>query len=231
MRMVSVNMSRFEVEAKKIARLLGLKWTPIAGKFSANPEESRDSSKKLSICEAFDVVRRENLVLTISKKNCTCQGGRHFTGLEIVSPETIAPVLATKKHRVYESKNVALTSINKQPQPVNRGNFFTLGPLARFETDPDLVFLFTNPAQADRILGLASFTGAEPFMYYPASSICSTITNVLAKERPEINLISFFERKGGKWSPDELMIAMPLKDFETSVKNIPVSGYGTTQAF
>jgi uncharacterized protein (DUF169 family) len=224
-------MSRFEVEAEKIVRLLGLKWMPIAGKFSANPEERGDCSKKLSICEAFDVVRRENLVLTISKDNCTCPGGRHFTGLEIVPPETIAPVLTTKKHRVYESTNTALTSINKQPQPVSRGHFFTLGPLARFETDPDLVFLFTNPAQADRILGLASYKGAEPFTYYPASSICSTITNVLAKERPEINLISFFERKGGKWSPDELMIAMPLKDFEASVKNIPLSGYGTAQTF
>jgi uncharacterized protein (DUF169 family) len=102
-------------------------------------------------------------------------------------------------------------------------------PLGKFETDPGLVFLFVNPAQADRVLGLLSFRGAEPFTYYPASSICSTITNALARERPEINLISTFERRAGKWFPNELVLAMPLKDFEAAVENIPYSGYGTAE--
>jgi len=222
-------MSKFEEEAKKMVALLGLKWAPIAGKFSPDAKETGDSSKKLSICKALDLVKRENLVLEISKENCTCFGGRHFTGLEIVPLETLAPAVITKKHRVYESMDVALVSISKQPQPVNRGDFFTLGPLEKFETEPDLVFLFVNPAQADQMLGLVSFKGAEPFMYYPASSICSTITNVLAKGRPEINLISMFERRAGKWSPNELILAMPLKDFEAAVENIPNSGYGTSK--
>jgi len=39
--------------------------------------------------------------------------------------------------------------------------------LEKFRTNPDIVFLFVNPAQADRMLGLISFNGAEPFMYYP----------------------------------------------------------------
>jgi uncharacterized protein (DUF169 family) len=64
-------------------------------------------------------------------------------------------------------------------------------------------------------------------MYYPASSICSTIANVLAKGRPELNLISFFERKRGTWSSDEFILALPLKDFEVAVENIPRSGYGS----
>jgi len=221
-------MSKFEEEAKKMVAVLGLKWTPVAGKFSSDAKETKDSSRNLSICEAFELVKRKNLVLTISKENCTCFGGRHFAGMEILPLKTIAPAVATKKHRVYESTDVALASISKQPQPVKRGNFFTLGPLEKFKTDPDLVFLFVNPAQADRTLGLISFKGAEPFMYYPASSICSTITNVLAKGRPDINLISTFERRAGKWSPNELILAMPLKDFEAAVENIPYSGYGTS---
>ena len=220
-------MTKLRTEAKKIIELLSLRWPPIAGKFSTDAKESDDSARKLSICEALDTVKRENLVLTISKENCICPGGRHFTGLQIVPIETIAPALTTQKHKVYESTKTALASINKQPQPANRGDYFTLGPLAKFETDPDLVLLFVNPAQADRMLGLASFKGAEPFMYYPASSICSTITNVLAKNKPEINLISTFERKAGKWSPNELVLAMPLKTFKSAVENIPKSGYGT----
>jgi uncharacterized protein (DUF169 family) len=144
-----LGMSRFRAEAKKMVEVLGMKWAPVAGKFSVDAEEAGDSARKLSICEAFDVVKRENVVLTLSKENCVCQGGRHFTGLEIVPLETIAPTLTTKKHRVYESMNTALASISKQPRPVKRGDSFTLGPLEKFETDPDLVFLFANPAQAE----------------------------------------------------------------------------------
>jgi hypothetical protein len=46
-----------------------------------------------------------------------------------------------------------------------------------------------------------------------------------------MNLISAFERRGGKWSPDELIIALPLKDFEAAVENIPHSGFGITSKF
>lgn len=220
-------MFRFEAEARTIVGLLKLKWSPLAGKFSARDKDTREFASKLSICEALDMVKRENLVLVISKRNCACAGGRHFTGLQIVPTETIASALTTEKHRVYESTKTAITSIHNQPQPVRRGYFFTLGPLEKFETDPDIVFLFVDPSQAERMLGLVSFKGAEPFMYYPASSICSTITNVLAKGKPEINLISTFERKARKWSPNELMLAMPLKTFEYAIENITKSGYGT----
>ena len=222
-----IETHRFEAEAKKTVETLNLEWKPIAGKFSSDPKEIGDSTRKLSVCDALDLVKRKNLVLTLSKENCTCFGGRHMTGLEILPYETLVSALTTAKHRVYESADAALASMHKQPQPVKRGDFFTLGPLDKFDADPDLIFLFVNPAQADKMLGLASFKGAEPFMYYPSSSICSTITNVLAKGKPELNLISAFERRAGRWSPNELILAMPLKNFEAAVENIPKSGYGT----
>ena len=222
-------VSKFEGEVKRIIQVLDLKWAPIAGKFSDSPSESGDRERKLKVCEAFDVVRREDVMISFSRENCVCPGGRHFIGLEFLPPEAIASVLVSKGHKVYESMNVAMDSVRKQPQPVSRGSLFILGPLERFEVDPDLVFLFVNPAQADRILGLASFRGAEPLTYYAASSICSTITNTLAKGKPEINFISAFERQGSKWSPNELIIALPFKDFKAAVESIPVSGFGMVQ--
>ncbi|MGD0029196.1 MAG: DUF169 domain-containing protein [Candidatus Bathyarchaeia archaeon] len=222
-------MSRFGAEARKVVEILGLRWAPIAGRFSAVAEENGDSARRLSICEAFGVVKRENVVLNLSKENCTCPGGRHFTGLEVLPVETIASFVTKKGHSVYKSVDAAVGSIKRQPQPVNRGDFFILGPLEKFEKEPDIVFLLVNPAQAERILGLVSFRGAEPFTYYPASSICSTITNVMAKGKPEINLISAFERRGGRWAPNELMVGMPLKDFEAAIENIPESGYGMAE--
>ena len=221
-----LEIRKFEAEAKKIGETLGLEWAPVAGKFSRVAERTGDYTSKFSICEALDLVKRKKHILTLSKVNCSCPGGRHFIGLEILPMETLAPAVTGDKHRVYESTGAALSSIRRQPQPVKRGDFFTLGPLEKFETDPDLVFLFVNPAQADRMLGLISFTGAEPFMYYPASSICQTITNVLAEDKPQINLIAAFDRKGIKWSPNELILAVPFKEFEIAFENISKSGYG-----
>ena len=219
---------KFKAQSKKIVDLLGLKWAPIAGKFTVKTKKTKETLRKISICDAIDVVRREGLTVGLTKENCVCPGGRHFTGLQILPSETIASALTKKGHRIYATMNAAIASINKQPQPVSRGNCLVLAPLTKFKTAPHVVFLFANPTQADRILGLIAFRGAEPFMHYPASSICSTITNVPAKGRPEINLISTFERQQNKWSQDEFIVAMTLKDFEEAVKNIPHSGFGTT---
>lgn len=204
-----------------------MKWKPIAGRFADQAEPSRKTRAKMRICDALRKTTHDNIVISLSKESCTCAGGRHFTGLEIIPIERIAPSLTTGKHRVYDSLNTALASISKQPQPKKRGDFLILGPLEKFSKEPDLVLLLVNPAQADRILGLASFKGNEPFMYYPASSICSTVTNVLAKNKPEINLISKFERKAGKWSPNELILALPFQTFKAAVASISESGYGT----
>lgn len=221
-------MSRFSEQARRIVEVLGLEWKPIAGKFSDRADKRGDSVRKLRVCEAFDVVRRERGVVNLSRENCTCAGGLHFLGLSYMPLEKLGAVLADT-HRAYESVDAAMASVRKQPQPVKRGNVFVLGPLDKFEDDPDLVILFVNAAQADRVLGLASFKGAEPFMYYPVSNICSTVTNTLAKGKPEINFVSVFERRTHEWSPNELIVALPLKDFETAVESIPHSGYGTTQ--
>jgi uncharacterized protein (DUF169 family) len=174
-------MPKFKTKTKQMIGILGLKWPPIRVKFSNNHKETSQLSKSVSICEALNIVKQKNIMLTITKETCVCPGGRHFTGLEILPIETLAPALTAENHRVYKSTSIALASIGKQPQPVKRGNYLTLGPLEKFEKDPDIVLLNTTPAEADKILGLISFEGAEPFMYYPASSICSAITNVLAK--------------------------------------------------
>ena len=134
----------------------------------------------------------------------------------------------TKAHKVYDSMETAVRSIMKQPQPIKRGDFMTLSPLKKVKTKPELVFLFVNAEQADRILGLVSFKGAKPLTYYPISNVSSSITNALVNERPEINF-SKHGREWANWSPNEIIIALPFKDFEAAVENIPNSGFGTAK--
>lgn len=216
-------MSRFEEQVKSIVQTLELQSTPIGVRFSESPDR-RGVERQLRICEALDVARRENAVINLSKENCVCRGGSHIAGWQALSSEDFAALFLAAG--VYESKKAAEASVGKQIKPVYRGRFLILGPLDKFETDPDMVLFFVNPAQADRILGLACFEGAEPFMHYPASTVCSTIINTLAKGKPDVNLISIFERTRHKWSPDKLIVTLPFKDFMTAVRSIDYSGYG-----
>jgi len=221
-------MSRFDGQVKKIVKTLGLKSIPIGAKFSETPDR-RGIDRQLRICEALDVVKRKKAIVNLSKENCVCRGGSHIAGWQALSIEELSTIFL--EANVYESKKVAEASVGKQPKPVFRGRFLILGPLDRFETNPNLVLFFVNPAQADRILGLACFEGVKPFMHYPASSVCSTINNTLAKRKPDVNLISIFERTRHKWSPNNLIVTLPFKDFMTAVKSIDYSGYGKKAKF
>jgi uncharacterized protein (DUF169 family) len=221
-------MARFGGQVKRIVQVLGLKSMPIGARFSETPDR-RGIDRQLKICEAFDIVRREKAIVNLSRESCTCRGGSHIAGWQALSVEELSALFL--KANVHESKEVAEASVGRQLKPVYRGRFLILGPLDRFETDPDIVLFFANPAQAERILGLACFEGAEPFMHYPASSVCSTINNTLGKGKPDVNLISMFERTRHKWSPDELIVALPFKDFMTTVKSVDCSGYGKKAKF
>ncbi len=216
-------MSKFEEQVKKIVQTLELQSMPIGVRFSESPDR-RGVEGRLRICEALDVVRRENVVINLSNENCVCRGGSHIVGWQVLPFEEFA-ALFLEAH-VYKSKKVAEASVGKQLKPVYRGRFLVLGPLDKFETDPDMVLFFVNPAQADRILGLTCFEGAEPFIHYPASTVCSTINNTLAKGKPDVNLISIFERTRHKWSPDKLIVTLPFKNFMTAVRSVDYSGYG-----
>lgn len=218
-------MQKIREDTEKIVKALGLEWEPIAVKFSDHADE-RGESRKIKVCEAMNAVRRENVILNFSKENCVCPGGGYYTGLKDLPIEAVAGVW-TNTHKAYESIDVALASLRKQPRPAKRGDFLVLGPLSKVKTELDLVLFFANAEQADRVLGLVSFRGAEPFVYYPVSNTCSVITNSLAKGGPEIGFMAGHSRKAVGWAPSELIIALPFKQFETAVDNIPKSGFGT----
>ncbi len=213
----------FERQVAKIVQALEMGSMPIGARFSESPVVN-GVDKKLRICEALEAVRQENIVVNLSKENCTCAIGRHVAGWKALSLVELTEVFLAAK--AYESEEAAKASLDKQPQPTYRGRFLILGPLEKFESEPDAVLFFVNAAQADRILGLASFKGAEPFMHYPTSTTCSAVTYALARKKPDINFISVFERRRFRWSPNELIVTLPFKHFMIALRSVDYSSYG-----
>ena len=56
-------MPKFREKARMIAEALDLEWMPIAGRFSDKADERGDQARRLRVCEAFDAVRREKVVI------------------------------------------------------------------------------------------------------------------------------------------------------------------------
>jgi uncharacterized protein (DUF169 family) len=220
-------LTKLAKQVKGLVQTFDLERIPIGARFAESPDRN-GVSRKLRICEALNVIRQENVIVNLSKENCTCRGGRHIAGWQTLPPDELAAIYLGAK--AYASMEVAMASVEKQPKPTYRGEFLILGPLDRFENNPDAVLFFVNPAQADRILGLASYTGSKPSMHYPVTSMCSTITCALAKGEPNVNFISVFERRRGTWSSNELIVTLPFKDFQIAAESIPHSGYGSPSA-
>jgi uncharacterized protein (DUF169 family) len=218
-------MSRFMKDVRSFVQPLDFEFEPVAVTFTDKAHEEGDSTQKLRFCKALDVVRREHVIINFSKESCACVLGRHFLGLEILPVETIADHMMNAK--AYESRDIAITSVREQPQPVQRGKFVVLGPITKMP-HPDVVLLFVNAEQANRILGLTSFRGITPFTYYPVSKFCSILPNVLAKGKPEINFLTENARRHAAWSPNEFMIALPFETFVAAVNNFSNSGFGAT---
>ena len=54
------DLSKLERNVEEVVETLGLEWEPIAVTFSDSLDE-RGVSRKLRVCEAFDIVRREKV--------------------------------------------------------------------------------------------------------------------------------------------------------------------------
>jgi hypothetical protein len=65
--------------------------------------------------------------------------------------------------------------------------------------------------------------------YGPIAGRFSDSADVRGDCARRLRVCEAFERHSHKWSPNELIIALPLKDFDTAIESIPHSGYGTAQ--
>jgi len=59
------DLSQLERNVEEVVETLGLELEPIAVTFSDSPDE-RGVSRRVRVCEAFDVVRRENIIINFS---------------------------------------------------------------------------------------------------------------------------------------------------------------------
>jgi len=106
-----------------------------------------------------------------------------------------------------------------------------IGLLEKARSDPDIVLVFSNPEQADRVAGLIAFSSTEPMTFFPAGNVCSAIADPLATGKTDVSFLSRHARelRKLKTSHNELFLSIPYADFEAAVNAIPNSGYGAAK--
>ncbi len=154
-----------------------MKWSPIAVTWSDKPDERGSLDKQPSVCQVVEDVKEKNVIVNLTKENCMCPGGKHYLGLEVLPLRVIAMVW-TRFHKTYASQEIAERQLKSYPEPpAGKGICVIIGPLEKAMSDPDVVLVFSNPEQADRVAGLMAFLGTEPMTFFPAGNVCSAIAN------------------------------------------------------
>ena len=228
----------YETQARDLGEALGLELNPIAITFSDSPDPEGSMDKQVSVCKALENTLYDKLVLNLSKENVLCIGGKFYLGLDKL-PLSVGIDIWTEYHKAFKSKKVTRWQIMKGPKPPGfwpwsknkQKKFVVLNPLEKSNSDPHVVLLCCNPAQADRITGLLAFTGLGPIKYYPANSICMTVAYPHVTGKPTISFLSQHGREmfGLKIPPGNLLVSVPYGLLRKSVENIPYSGYGTAE--
>jgi uncharacterized protein (DUF169 family) len=224
-------MTKYEEQSEALKKTLGLDWSPIAVTWADEPDERGTIDEQPSVCQVLERLKKENVIVNLSKENLVCPGGKHSLGLELL-PFSMFAMFYTRFFHTYESQEIAEKQLKKYPEPPSgKGKYVILSRLEKAMSDPDIVVVFCIPEQAERVAGLIAFHGCEPLTFFPATNVCSVITNPLVTGKTDVSFLCRHARGVRKlWtSHNELFLSIPYADFEAAVKVIPNSGYGTVK--
>ena len=225
----------YEAQAHYLKETFGLEYSPVAVRFSNDPDPSGSMDKQVSVCKSLEKTLCENTVLNLSKENLQCIGGRFYMGLGKL-PLSIGVDIWTEYHKAFESKKVARRQIIKGAKPPGfwpwtkgkQKRFAVISPLEKASRDPHVALICCNAEQADRITGLIAFSGHGPINHYPASNTCMSIAYSYVTGKPLISFVSRHSRElfKVKIPAGDLFVSLPYKDLQKAIADIPHSGYG-----
>jgi len=170
----------------------------------------------------------------LDRQEQLCPGGNYFLNKSDCSLEELRNTYV-KEEKVFENNSVCDTFIKNLPEYPNtaKKRYITITPFAKEGECPEVAIFLANPAQAGRILGLATYDGFSSPIIMPAISTCASIYAPLETHNLHINFIDYYDRyyqglqgKKSIWKESELIISMSYEIFERIIRNIPLSPHG-----
>lgn len=225
-------MQPWQEWSRRLKEVLGLDGSPVAVTYTDVPA-ANGRAKRVMACAAFHLARR-GMTFNMTAEQSVCPGGTRHLGLaEDTSWESFE---ATKRFLVHGEKFRSCYAayfrsgvMNRARPPYYLARYVVIGPAEEAEQKPDLFLIFCEPAQASRLVVLATYESGLPLKVQVSGSTCgSAVTYPLATGRINVSFIDPSSRhlvKGFK--PSELIFSVPYFYMSHVVDAIDRSTAGT----
>lgn len=209
--------------------LLELERKPVGVKFFRSETEYEDfpAEENKHILPYCIVVRRagDGHAQKISRKHSGCMGSAWALGLA----EPTEEVTSGRRRNNYGTyKDMGICRKISKNMVYCRPDTYGMAvmPLEKFETEPDVVIMVTNPFNGMRVAqGYAYRHGhVDSVKFAGMQAICQECTSLPYEEsRINFSMLCSGTRMLANWKDDELGIGMPYRIFEDVVEGIRVT--------
>ena len=221
--------------ARQLKEVLGLDGSPVGVAYSDEPAPNGKDTRVMA-CAAFHHAARRGSTFNICAGNSVCPGGLTSLGLGTVSPERAALtrrfLIEGEKFRSGPAAFFRSRHLSQGQPPLGVAKYAVVGPLEEMPFRPDLVLFLCTPAQASRLVTLATYETGIPLPAQLSGSTCNgAVTYPLSTGRVNVTFIDPSSRhlvKGFK--AEDLIFSAPYFQVRSIVESIPLCTAGTAEA-
>lgn len=220
---------------QQFKKVLKIKDEILGVKFS-NSLPSKFKHSKDTACTALAraFVKRQTVVFNAKKYPQLCSGADYFLKLGKVCDQEAEDVYINQE-KVFVSKKACQKFLQKIPSfpRESKNKYIVIEPL-NLAHKPKIVILLVTPAQAGRVLGLASYSQFKMTEIIPNQPTCVCLFAPLITKKPHLNFIDYYDRyyqgkiKGKYiWPEGRMIISLAYKQFTDVLGCLNKSGQGS----
>lgn len=232
-------MDKWKEFAKQIEKYLrpqtfpiGLKVIRDKGEFPVNAKSPKDLGIQIALCQANTLARRYGWTVAVRPEDIICipvHLGFGWKNAEYVDQVNFFQEMGYVKDKTIAEDRIRSLEITRRISGRlnldKKGISFCLFPLEKTQVEPDLVYIYGNPAQIMRLVqGYIYHTGKPIVSSSSAAGAClDGILETLDKREPRIVLSGNGERVFAMTYDDEMMFATPAEKIEMIIEGLSVS--------
>jgi len=217
----------WEKLAQGMECLLRLKTFPVAFKLLKSREtlsdipQLRRMKHKVTLCQLFTVVRTFGWTVGCDLDDIILLMCASIIGLtevpENIKDGTMRGIFWTKTREDAKKCEEAIPRL-----PVGQHEAVLMAPLKHNIFDPDIILVYSNPAQMILLINGLQFEDYEVMEFYCVgeSSCSDVIARCYLRKKPSLTIPCYGERRYGNAQDDELVMALPAEMMEKAVNGL-----------
>ena len=218
-----IELTKFKEIGDKISNTLRLKTLPIGIKFVKSSEEfpegtmrpTKNFGIRICTCQAVNISRRYGWIMGLTNEDIKCIPSSLMYGfVELTDPKAV--VEAMKAMEYGEDDEAIEKMVEKLPVlPFGKNEGMYIAPLGMFQSTPDSVLIYCEPAQAMRLVQASIYKKIDVIStYVGVAESCRAGIEVYKNKTTGIYLPGSGDRAFAMTADDELVWATPFEHLQ-----------------